>query len=833
MSTDRPLRWVGRSLPRKEDPRLLTGTAKYVDDINLPRMAHAAALASPYPHARIVSIDTSRAKALPGVVCVVTGAEAAAVTRHLPTLSNPNVKQHCLAVDKVRYVGEPVVGVVADTRAIAEDALALIDVEYDPLPPVPDLETALSSRGDAVLHPELGDSNVYTQVHRSWGPVAERFASAAHVVRRRFRWPRVSAQPIETVGAVVEWEPVAQKFTIWSNMSQQMSTSARMADTLNIEPHQMNYFPMYVGGSFGGKVSVFHATTLAATLARFAGRPVKYIEDRLEHLLNGNQHGSDRLYEAELAIDAAGTFTALRLHVVDDYGAYFHMALGAHGNALAQAPGPYRIEAIEYDVTAVATNKTQQGPYRGFGGEVGNFVLERLVDAAAHELAVDPVELRRRNFLKPEQFPHRIPNGNLYDSGDYHAVLDEALRLSPIAEWKAAQARAKKADGSTRIGIGVATVCERSVLSVTEFWFLDDDPKVKATTSPESVQVRIDIRGRAIVTIYAPCWGNSPETMAAQFVAEHLWIHPDDIHVVYGNTDSGLMSKGPAGSRYTTMLAGAIEGACRALKTKLFRMAAHKLGCDVDALAIGDAGIFVVDAPERCVSLAVLGRDAHTFRLDYPKDDAYASGLVASHTYDHPITTLPDPAKNDLGIFYPIVGHACHVVAVEVDIELGTVKFIDYVAVHDVGRVVNPMTMDGQIRGGIAQGIGTVFYEQYQFDAEGQALTGSLADYLIPTASEIPEIRVSHIDTPSPYTSFGVKGGGEGGRLAACPAIVAAVENALAEFGLYLDELPITPPKLQALIVRARAQPQAEDLHADRRNPADPSTAPRRVETVE
>lgn len=826
------LRWVGRSLPRKEDPRLLTGTAKYVDDVNVPRMAHAALLTSPHAHARIVSIDTSAAKALPGVIAVVTGQEALAVANHLPTLSNPNVKQYCLAVDRVRYVGEPLVGVVAETRALAEDALALIEVEYDALPPVPDLETALRSSGDQVLHSDLMDTNVYTRVHKRWGPVDERFAQAAHVVKRRFRWPRVSAQPIETVGAVVEWEPVVGKYTIWSNMSQQMSTSARMADTLKIEPHQMNYFPMYVGGSFGGKVSVFHATTVCAVLARIAGRPVKYIEDRLEHLLNGNQHGSDRLYEAELAVDAAGHFTALRLDVVDDYGAYFHMALGSHGNALAQATGPYRIDALDYRVTAVATNKTQQGPYRGFGGEVGNFVLERLVDAAAHELGVDPIELRRRNFLKPEQFPHRIPNGNLYDSGDYHAVLDEALKMSPIDTWKQAQAEARRAQGSTRIGIGLATVCERSVLSVTEFWFLDDDPKVKATTSPESVQVRIDIRGRAMVTIYAPCWGNSPETMATQFVAEHLWIHPDDIVVNYGNTDSGLLSKGPAGSRYTTMLAGAVEGACKALRAKLFRMAAHKLGCREDELDLGEPGVYVKADRSRAITIAALGRDAYTFRLDYPKDDAYASGLVAGYTYDHPITTLPDPAKNDLGIFYPIVGHACHVVAVEVDVELGTVRFLDYVAVHDVGRVVNPMTMDGQIRGGIAQGIGTVFYEQYQFDEDGQSLTGSLADYLIPTASEIPEIRISHIDTPSPYTSFGVKGGGEGGRLAASPAIVAAVENALAEFDVYLDELPLTPPKLQSLIATARAA-RSREPDEDRRHPADPRSPQRRVETVE
>jgi CO/xanthine dehydrogenase Mo-binding subunit len=795
---DNGLKWVGKSIPRKEDPKLLIGKATFVDDVLLPRMTHAAILMSPYAHARIVSIDTSRALALPGVVAVVTGKDAAQQTGHFPTLSNPPVKQYCIAVDKARYVGEPVAAVVAETRYIAEDALALIDVEYEVLPSIPDIERSLAASGDGVLHPELGDSNVFTQVERKWGPVDELFGKAARVVKRTFRWPRVSAQPIETAGAVADYEPVTRRFTIYSNMSQQMALSPRLAQTLGVAAHQMNFYPMYVGGSFGGKVSLFHVPILAATLARIVGRPVKYMEDRLEHLLNGNQHGSDRQYETELAIDSDGKFLALRLQVVDDYGAYFQMALGSHGNALAQATGPYRISALHYAVTAVATNKTQQGPYRGFGGEVGNFVLERLVDAAAKELGVDPIVLRRKNFISREEFPYKIPNGNVYDSGDYHAVLEEAIAVARPDEWKARKAANK--DPDKRIGIGFATVCERSVLSSTEFWFLDDNAVTKTSSSPESVQVRIDAGGMAVVTIYAPCWGNSPETMAAQLVAESLSIHPDRIFVNYGNTDSGLISKGPAGSRYTAMLAGAIGGACRLLKTKLLKLGSHRLGVSEEEVELVDNGVAVKGRPDSMVTLPDLARAAHLFRLDFPQDDSYNSGLVAAYTYDHPYTTLPDKQTGDLGVFYPIVGHACHAVLVEVDIALGTVRFLDYVAVHDVGRVVNPMTMNGQIRGGIAQGIGTVLYEKYQYDDEGQALTGSLADYLIPTACEIPDIRISHVETPSPFTEFGIKGGGEGGRLAASPAIVAAIEDALTDFDIYLNELPLTPGYLRGLI---------------------------------
>ncbi len=796
-------RWVGRSIPRKEDPKLLAGKAKFVDDVSLPRMAHAATLGSAYPHARIVSIDCAAARALPGVIAVVTGEDAAAVSDPLPTRANPPVRQYCLAVGKVRHVGEPVAAVVAETRAIAEDAAALIDVVYEELPVVPDMDAALNAHGDAVLHPEIGDSNVYTCVHRKWGDVEAAFAKASRVIRKQFRWPRVSAQPIETVGAVVEYEPATQRFFFYSNMSQQMIAGPGLAKSLRVKPSQLSYVPMYVGGSFGGKAGVYHVAVLAAVLARICRRPVKFIEDRVEHLLNGNQHGSDRRYVAELALDAEGIFTALRCDVVDDYGAYFHLSLGSHGNALAQVTGPYRIGALEYKVTAVATNKTQQGPYRGFGGEVANFVLERLVDAAARELRVDPIALRKKNFLGNDVFPYKIPTGNLYDSGNYVGVLDEAVRTAGLDEWLR---RKRQAQGtSKRIGIGVATVCERSVMNVTEFWFLDENPVNRVTSSPESVSLRIDVDGTPIITIYAPCWGNSPETLAAQLVAEHMFADPAQVVVNYAGTDGGLLSKGPAGSRFTVMLAGAIEGACKAVKAKMLALAAHRLGCEQALLAFDEGCIRCTNEPERSLSFSQIAQDAYLYRLDFPGDERFTTGLAASYTYDHPCTTLPDPAIGDLGVFYPIVGHACHLVLAEVDVELASVRILDYVAVHDVGQVVNPMTMDGQIRGGIAQGLGTVFLEKYEFDEHGQCLTGTLADYLVPTASEVPDIRISHFSTPSPLTSMGIKGGGEGGRLAACPALVSAVDDALSDLGVFIDELPVAQDRLFSILRNAGA----------------------------
>ncbi|HSV44623.1 MAG TPA: xanthine dehydrogenase family protein molybdopterin-binding subunit, partial [Ramlibacter sp.] len=765
---------------------------------------------SAYAHARILAVRCDAARALPGVIAVVTGAEAAAVSGPLPTRANPTVTQRCLAVDKVRYVGEPVVAIVAETRAIAEDAAALVEIDYEELPVVADMDAALAARGDAVLHPERGDSNVYTIVHRQWGEVDAAFANAAHVVRKVFRWPRVSAQPIETVGAVVDYEPVTQHFFFYSNMSQQMIASGGLAAALKVRPSQLSFTPMYVGGSFGGKVGVYHVAILAAVLARICCRPVKFIEDRLEHLLNGNQHGSDRRYLAELAVDADGVFTGLRCDVVDDYGAYFHLALGAHGNAVAQITGPYRMTAVDYKVTAVATNKTQQGPYRGFGGEVANFVLERLVDAAARELRTDPIALRRKNFLRPEVFPYKTPTGNLYDSGNYEGVLDAALRMAGLDAWK--ERKAARRGGTKPLGIGIATVCERSVMNVTEFWFFEDKPLNPVSSSPESVSIRIDVQGVPIVTIYAPCWGNSPETLAAQLTAEHLCVDPSSIVVNYAGTDGGMLSKGPAGSRFTVMLAGAVEGACKALLAKLKAVAAHRWSCREADVAIDERGAIMLTGEGQVMTLAQIAEASYLYRLDFPQGDRFTTGLAASFTYDHPCATLPDPATGDLGIFYPIVGHACHLVLVEVDTELATVRILDYVAVHDVGQVVNPMTMDGQIRGGIAQGIGTVLLEKYEFDENGQALTGSLADYLLPTACEVPDIRVSHFTTPSPLTSLGIKGGGEGGRLAACPAITSAIDDALEEQGIFITELPVTPTRLFNLLREAGKPAAANSL---------------------
>ncbi|MFB6417794.1 xanthine dehydrogenase family protein molybdopterin-binding subunit [Bradyrhizobium tunisiense] len=785
--------WVGQSVPRREDAPLLSGRARFTDDVTLPRMGHVAVLPSPYAHAKILKVDTSAAKALPGVYCILTGAEALAYCGPLPTFSTAPIEQHCIAVEKVRHVGEPVAAVLAESRYVAEDAVGLIEVEYEPLPAVTDAASGIAADGNALLHPQLG-TNVAAHRHFKWGPVDEVFSSAHHIVRRRFRWPRVGPQPMETCAAVADWDASRRKFTIYSTMSTASIVGASIANTLGLEQRQINFVTVHVGGSFGGKNSRTHVTCIAAALSRAAGRPAKYVEDRLEHMSNGNQHASDREYDAALAIDREGNFIGLRLTMTDDYGAYLSTNLGSHGNALAQATGPYRIRALEYEVTAVLTNKTQQSPYRGFGGEVGNFVIERLVDAAAIELGRDRLDLRRQNFIGKEEFPYRLPHGNLYDSGDYHAVLDEALRLANLTGLAEMRAEARARD--RRLGVGIATVNERSVMSITELWMLDDKPPRPISSTPESIRLSIDSMGGIQAVIFAPHWGNSPETMVVQLVAENLATTPDRVSVVYGDTDGGLMSLGPAGSRYTVMIAGAVAGASRALKRKMGAMAAHLLGATSDRLVFYNGSVYVDTEPSRSLTYAELASAARYMRLSFPQGEDFQSGLTADFTYDHPKATLPNEDRSDLGIFYPIVGHACHIAIIEVDEATGGVSFVRYIAVHDAGTIVNPKLVDGQIRGGIAQGIGTALYEQYHYNEEGQLLTGSLADYLVPTASEIPDMIIGHIETPSPYTEFGIKGCGEGGRLASIPAVASAIDDAFSDEGIFVDTLPVTPPVL-------------------------------------
>jgi CO/xanthine dehydrogenase Mo-binding subunit len=796
-------RWIGKSVARKEDPRLLTGRAGFVGDVTVPGMLHAAVLRSPHAHARIVSIDTSRAQALAGVVAVLTGAEAAEHVGPMTTFCAEPVVQHALAVEKVRFPGEAVAAVAATDRYIAEDACALIDVEYELLDPVVDMEDAMGA-GAALVHDTL-DSNVVFHADRTYGDVDGDFARADRVIRRRARWHRMGAQPIETAGALCAWDPYTESMTIWSNSNFYNYLPWSFATMLQIPTSHLRMIPCTVGGSFGSKHLINKVISIAGALTKATGQPVRFLEDRLDNIAANDNVGCDRIYDAELAITDDGEFLGLRLRCLDDYGAYFQFGPGTHGCALAQPTGPYRISSLGYEVSAVLTNKVQQGFFRGAGADPGNFILERLVDAAAEELDMDRAEIRRQNFIQPEQFPFTTPPGNIYDSGDYETVLDRALAIADVDHWRAEQQRLR-AEGRY-IGIGLATCQERTTYNATEWWFLYDEPPLPATGTPETVKVDIDAFGAVRIELGCPVWGNSPETVVSQVVAEEFGIDPSDIVVEHNDSTSGAMSAGPGGSRLTVMLSGAARGASRQLHEKMTRIAAHSMELSPDDLQLVEGVFQVRGDPEARRTMAEVAMAAHLFKQTNPSDES--SGLVAVHTYDHPYASMPSEDRSDTGAFYPIVAHGCHIPIVEVDPDTGVVDLLAYYVVNDCGTVMNPKLVEGQVIGGVAQGIGAALMEEYRYGDDGALLTDTFREYLIPGVHDVPEIVVEHQETPSPWTEYGVKGAGEGGRLIAPTAVASAIDDALKPFGVWIDELPMTPERVVGVLGDTAARGEA------------------------
>ncbi|WP_299739714.1 xanthine dehydrogenase family protein molybdopterin-binding subunit [uncultured Roseobacter sp.] len=793
--------WIGQSMKRVEDPRILSGKGGYIDDVAVPGMAHAAMVSSPHAHARIVSIDTSKAKALPGVIGVYTGEDLATVADPCPSFAAPPITQHAISVGKVRHVGEVVAAVVAEDRYIAEDAAELVEVEWEILPPNVDLEVAAAATGDALLHPEDRDSNVALDESFSFGDVDQHFAEAHTVVKRRLRWQRSSAQAIETCGVVAQFDRFKGGYTIHSNSNFYNFIPFVIGGSLRVSPGELRIIPVLTGGSFGSKVFNHKIIILTAGLARLAGVPVKYIEDRLEHFTNSDSHGSDRLYDAELAMAEDGTFTSLRFTVMDDYGAYLQFGVGTHGNAMAQVTGPYQIQSFGMRVMAVLTNKTQQGPYRGFGSEVTNWVMERMVDAAAEELGRDPMALREQNMIQPDQFPYMIPTGNIYDSGNFQKVLEEAKTMFDFDGWRS-KARAMRAEGRC-VGVGLATCMERSVYGPTEWWSLNnkETPGFTLTSTPEGITVRLDPSGKMFVTLNSPMVGNSPETVVAQILAERLTIAPEDIVFNYSDSQSGFNGVGPQGSRFTAMIAGACVSASIKLEEKLKRFGAHMLQRRPEDVELRNGAVAVKGLKDQEKAFGEIALTSSFFRLSFPDGEEFDSGIETTAVYDHPLSTDPAEDRSHLGIFYPIVGHICHIVAVEVDPGTGKVEILDYTAVHDNGTMVNPRTLAGQVWGGTANGIGTTLSEVFEYDEDGQFTNPNFAEFAMPTANEMPRnLKLGHVETPSPYTEYGIKGGGEGGRLGAPSALTSAIEDALSDRGVKIASLPVTPPILRGLI---------------------------------
>ena len=785
-------RWIGRPVRRVEDPHLITGRTEFIDNLTLPGMLHCAILRSPYAHARIVSVDTALAEALHGVVAVVTGEDAERWTRPIPTVPE-KWGTYCIAVDKARFVGEPVAAVAATSRYLAEDALELIEVEYEPLEVVADVWKALEE-GAPLIFEKQGSNVMYQRVF-TWGAVEEAFREAEHVFRDEFRWHRVGANPLETFGVVSEWDLVEESLTCRGSFQSPSYMGLGRAATFRIPTNRVRMVAHPHGGSFGGKGGG-RGTDITAMLSRKAnGRPVKWIEDRMEYLVSGGSQAWDRHYEASLAVKGDGTVTGLRVKLIDDLGATAEgfAATGA-AKPMASFTGCYAIPVAEYDMTLVATNKLPASPYRGMGPPPHNWVLEQLMDVAAAELGIDPGEIRRRNFIPPDRFPYTIPSGNEYDSGQYEAALDRVLEMSDYPRLREEQAEARKS--GRNLGIGLVSTIEPGVFDWNAYGVLG----VKGTGVPEGTTVSIDIRGKITARVGFALEGQGQYTVAAQLLADYFGAEMEDVRIVQGDSLSSPPHFGPGGSRLGVALTGAILGAAARVREKLERVTAHLLEAKPEDVELRDGKLSVkgVSGAELTVAQAagaMLGRSD----LLPPDMDPNPE---ATYVWTAPGRTQPDDQGRAKS--YLTAANACHLALVEVDGETGQVRIRKYYIADDCGTRLNPANVEGMIQGGVAQGVGAALLEEYVYDEDGQILTSTFMDYLLPTIHEVPMTEKAALVTPSPFTPLGAKGAGEGAIHTTPAAIMCAINDALRPLGVQSREVPASPNRVWKLLQEAK-----------------------------
>jgi carbon-monoxide dehydrogenase large subunit len=787
-------RWVGKTVQRVEDRSLLAGRTEFIDNASLPGMLHCAILRSPHAHARVTRVDVSRARELPGVMAAISGEDA--LRWSFPSATVPEGwGTHCLATDKVRYVGEPVAAVAAASRYLAEDALELIEVDYEPLPAAVDAVQAIEA-GSPLLFEEHG-SNVMLQRVFTWGDVDQAFRNADHVFTERFRWHRVGANPMETFGVISQWDPVEHSLTCRGTFQSPSLLAMGRAAVLGLPFNKVRLISHPRGGSFGGKMG-FRGTDITALLSRKAdGRPVKWIEDRMEYLTAGSSQAWDRHYEASLAVMQDGTVTGMRVKLLDDLGATGE-GFGSLGAAkpLSSFTGCYTIPVAEYDLTLVATNKVPAAAYRGMGPPPHNFVLEQMIDIAARSLDIDPAEIRRRNFIPPDRFPYTIPSGNEYDSGEYEATLDKVLEMADYPTLRREQSEAR--EQGRHLGIGVANTIEPGVFD----WNAYATVGMQGTGVPEGATVSIDMLGKVVVRVGFTPEGQGQFTLAAQVAADYFGVELDDVLVVSQDTQSAPPHFGPGGSRLGVALTGAILGASERVKEKLVQVAARLLQAAPEDVELMDGVLRVKGMPGAELPLAQVAATMLT-RSDLLPPDMEPSPEA---TY---VWTASDRAPIDeqgRAKSYLTAANACHVVVVELDPETGQVKILKYCIADDCGTRLNPTTVEGMIDGAVVQGVGAALLEEYVYDEEGQPLTSSFMDYLLPTIHEAPTTEKAALVTPSPFTPLGAKGCGEGAIHTTPAAIMCAINDALAPLGARATEVPAAPNRLWKLIRDARRE---------------------------
>jgi carbon-monoxide dehydrogenase large subunit len=769
------VRGLGHSVERKEDARFIRGRGNYVDDVVLPNMLHLELLRAPYAHARIVSIDTSRAAALPGVVAVITGADMAAHNlAWMPTLSGDT--QAVLATDKVRFQGQEVAAVVAESPYIAKDALELIDVEYDPLPAITSPQQAAAADAPVIRDEKDGqtDNHVYHWEAGDRAATDAAFAAADRVISLDTFYPRCHPAPLECCGCVADVNPATGKATIYMTSQAPHAHRTLFALVAGLPEQNIRIISPDIGGGFGNKVPIYPGYVVATAASLLIGQPVKWIEDRTGNLISTG-FARDYHMHGELAVKD-GKFTGLRVQMLSDQGAFYADAQPTKFRAglFHIVTGSYDIPAAWVETDGYYTNKAPGGvAYRcSFRVTEASYLIERLVQTAAYELGIDPVELRLRNFVQPEQFPYVSATGFEYDSGDYPAAMQLCLDKLGYAELRAEQARAR--EEGRLLGIGIASFTE--VVGAGPRHTYD----IAGLAMFDSAELRVHPTGKAVLKLGVKSQGQGHETTFAQIVAEELGIPAEDVEVQEGDTDNTPYGLGTYASRSTPTAGAATAVIARKLRAKAQALAAHLLECSEDDLEWSAGRFSVRGAPDRGVSIQDCAFAAYT---NLP--DGLEAGLEGVHYYDPPNMTFP---------------FGTYAVVVEIDRGTGQWKVQRMVAVDDCGVRINPMIVEGQIHGGLTEGYAIAAMELITFDEDGNCIGSNLTDYLIPTAWETPSFELGETVTPSPHHPLGAKGVGESATVGSPAAYVNAVVDALAHAGVRNLEMPVTPDKVWAAL---------------------------------
>ena len=791
--------FTGTGLNRVEDHRILTGRAEYVHDISPEGCLEMGLLRTTHAHADIVDVDTSAVEDHPECVLVLTGEDIAAEYNPMPC-GLTEMSEWSLARERVRFVGEPVALVVAENRYVVEDLLDLITVTYDRLDPVID---PLEARTDEqVIHEDVG-TNVPDSEELVFGDVEGAFEEADNVVEGQYSWGRISGVPLETAGVVAEYDDETDTFAIDSNIQLHTLVDNLVYETLGYpEDDVMLEVPADVGGSFGTKIALHRYCALAAMASQqLGGTPVKYVEDRTENMQGGDMHSSDREYVVRIAFDDDGTIRGLDFDFVDDFGAYPHYPINQVLKPLAVLTNGYEVEDVRYSYELVLTNKTAQTAYRGFGVDPHLYALEMAVDEAARDLGIDPYDFRQINLVGPDQMPYRLPSKNIYDSGDFPAALgrireiveDEERSDGGLLDPEVLEQR--REDGKYR-GVGYTFHIEPGVSGAdwtnrqrSDREQLEDRDREEVEELPEHLRAEIRQDGTVLAYLATDSSGQGHQTLVSQLLADELGVLPSDIEVAYLDSVEAPTEYGSAASRMAVMLSGAAEGLGSTLVDNLEALAAEYWAVDQSEVRYREGGVELRGDGE---SLG-LGELA---ALDADRDDRLTH---AAYDYQHPATEIEDfdeAFARKLPV-YPTAAFAANAPVVEVDVETGEVEILKLYSLRDCGTQLNPVIVEGQAHGGLAQGIGAALLEEFSYDENGQPQAVTLFDYLLPSTKNIPEMEIAHTETPSPFTATGAKGTGEGGMIDGPASIAASINRALEPFDVVVDEIPATPNRIR------------------------------------